>query len=142
MSQSIARLDSKRQVTLNGNFLTDADCDDMSIGARIVKLRATHKPKKLSQEELGKLCGVSKSAVSQWESGATDPDLKTLLSLKEKLDFSLDWLLTGKGEPGATYKNDPLMDHVIETMRTMRKKDVEKLVEFGDSFAKGRRGRN
>ena len=37
------------------------------------EIKAFRKRKGLSQEELGKLCGVGKSAISQWESGNTEP---------------------------------------------------------------------
>lgn len=37
------------------------------------EIKAFRKSKGISQEELGRLCGVGKSAVSQWESGSTEP---------------------------------------------------------------------
>ncbi len=70
-----------------------------TLGKRIIKLRRANN---LSQEALGELCGVSKSAVSQWESDSTLPDLDTLRRLRAKLLFSLDWLLTGEGDMGST----------------------------------------
>jgi transcriptional regulator with XRE-family HTH domain len=66
------------------------------MGPRLIQLRRRYK---LSQAGLGELCGISKAAVSQWETGGAMPELKKLLELHSQLDFSLDWLLTGAGDP-------------------------------------------
>ncbi len=65
------------------------------MGPRLLELRKKYK---LSQTALGELCGVSKAAVSQWETGFSTPEIKKLLVLRSKLIFSFDWLLTGEGE--------------------------------------------
>ncbi len=49
----------------------------------------------LTQDQLGERCNTGKSAVSQWEKGTTVPSVETLLLLREALDCSIDWLLTG-----------------------------------------------
>ena len=46
----------------------------------------------LSQEELAAKTGVSRQAVSKWETGDVAPDLNRLLALAEALDTSLDAL--------------------------------------------------
>lgn len=46
----------------------------------------------LSQEELAAQIGVSRQAVSKWETGDVVPDLNRLLALAEALDTSLDAL--------------------------------------------------
>ena len=46
----------------------------------------------LSQEELAAKIGVSRQAVSKWETGDVVPDLNRLLALAEALDTSLDAL--------------------------------------------------
>lgn len=66
------------------------------MGPRLIQLRRKYK---LSQSKLGELCGVSKAAVCQWETGGSMPEIKKLLELRSQLDFSLDWLLTGEGNP-------------------------------------------
>jgi transcriptional regulator with XRE-family HTH domain len=70
------------------------------MGPRLIQLRRRYK---LSQSKLGKLCGVSKAAVSQWETGISTPEIKKLIELRSKLIFSLDWLIAGEGEltPGS-----------------------------------------
>ena len=49
-----------------------------TIGSRIKKARKTLG---ITQEQFGKLAGVSKGAVSQWENDLTSPDLKAVMAL-------------------------------------------------------------
>lgn len=65
------------------------------MGPRILQLRRKYK---LNQSALGELCGVTKAAVSQWETGISTPEIKKLIEIRSKLIFSLDWLITGEGE--------------------------------------------
>ncbi len=69
--------------------------DKINMGPRLIQLRRRYQ---LSQTRLGELCGVSKPAVSQWETGKSCPEIKKLVELRSKLIFSLDWLITGEGE--------------------------------------------
>ena len=64
------------------------------------RIAAVRKAAGLTQEQLGELLGVSRQAVSRWESGQTSPDASTLAALCEKLRVSADYLLLGK-EPAA-----------------------------------------
>ncbi len=63
------------------------------MGPRLVQLRRRYK---LNQSQLGELCGVTKAAVSQWETGISMPEINKLVELRSKLVFSLDWLITGE----------------------------------------------
>lgn len=49
----------------------------------------------LTQEQLGELVGVSRQAVSKWESGQAVPDALTITALCQKLHVSADYLLLG-----------------------------------------------
>lgn len=55
----------------------------------------------LSQMELAERLGVSRQAVSRWESGDTTPSVDKLKTLARIYGVSLDWLLgdTADGEP-------------------------------------------
>ena len=55
----------------------------------------------LSQEQLGEQLGVSRQAVSKWESGAANPDVAYLAAMCRELGVSSDWLLLGE-EPDGT----------------------------------------
>ena len=54
---------------------------------------------KMTQEFVAESLGVSRQAVSKWESGQTTPDAATIAALCEKLHVSADYVLLGK-EPG------------------------------------------
>lgn len=51
------------------------------------------KERKLSQEDLGEKLGVSRQAVSKWETNETVPDLENLKKLATILEFSIDEVL-------------------------------------------------
>lgn len=72
----------------------------MTIGERI---RERREALGLSMTALGKLCGVSRAAVHQWEAGDTSPKRATLPKVAEALKVSLAWLVSG---------NDLLRDNV------------------------------
>jgi transcriptional regulator with XRE-family HTH domain len=66
-----------------------------TIGKRFQALR---KFLGLTQDEIAAICDVTKSAVSQWESDHTKPNIENILLLRAKHIFSIDWLLTGDGD--------------------------------------------
>lgn len=61
----------------------------MKLGVTIKKMR---QQRNLTQEQLAEYLSVSVSAVSQWESGKTIPDVLTILSLAGFFNVSLDEL--------------------------------------------------
>ncbi len=61
----------------------------MNLGTIIRKLR---REKDLTQEQLAEYLNISVSAVSQWESGKTSPDLSLLVPLANFFEVSLDVL--------------------------------------------------
>ena len=62
----------------------------MTLGQRISLYR---KKLNISQEELGARLGVSRQAVSKWESGASDPSTSNLLALARLYGISAEELL-------------------------------------------------
>lgn len=65
----------------------------MELKDRIASVR---KAAGLTQEQLGELVGVTRQAVSKWESGQTVPDALTVAKLCEALHVSADYVLLGK----------------------------------------------
>lgn len=59
---------------------------------RIKSLRISQTPK-MSQEKLGNLVGVGRSAVAMWETDKSEPDNATLSKLAEVFHVSVDYLL-------------------------------------------------
>lgn len=78
----------------------------MTFAEHLTDLR---KQRGLSQEQLGDLIGVSRQAVSKWESGSTTPELEKLLALSDYFEISLDRLVGRKPEiqPYAAPDNRP-----------------------------------
>lgn len=64
----------------------------MDIADRIQTLR---KMKGLSQEELAEKTGVSRQAVSKWESGQSAPDLDKIIIMSEYFGVTTDYILKG-----------------------------------------------
>ena len=86
------------------------------------RVRQRRKALELKQWELGQRCGVSESAVSQWESGGI-AEVKgvTLNRLARALQVSVDWLLYGEGEADRSVSDQPLIDYW--PLLTKRQKD-------------------
>ncbi|RHR10912.1 XRE family transcriptional regulator [Pseudoflavonifractor sp. AF19-9AC] len=70
----------------------------MTLGARIAALR---KERGLSQEGLGELVGVSRQAVSKWESDSALPDVNNCVALSRAFGITLSQLLELEEEPSA-----------------------------------------
>lgn len=64
----------------------------MTIADRIQNLR---KIKGISQEELADKIGVSRQAVSKWESEQSSPDLEKIILLSDYFEVTTDYLLKG-----------------------------------------------
>ena len=62
----------------------------MTLGQRISLYR---KKLNVSQEELGARLGVSRQAVSKWETGTADPSTSNLLALAKLFGVSAEELL-------------------------------------------------
>lgn len=72
----------------------------MNVADRIQSLR---KINGLSQEELADKIGVSRQAVSKWESEQSLPDLEKIILLSECFDVTTDYLLRGiESKPNAS----------------------------------------
>lgn len=58
----------------------------------------------MKQSELAKMLTVGQATVSNWETGATEPDFESLRKMAEILNCSIDELLGAEKTP--TVKND------------------------------------
>lgn len=71
----------------------------MSISERLQELR---KQTNYSQEEIAEKLGVTRQAISKWESGQGNPDINNIIKLSEVYSTSTDYLLTGIGSDNKT----------------------------------------
>lgn len=67
----------------------------MTLGDKLSKLR---KENNYTQEQLADVLGVSRQAISKWESDITYPETDKLIRMSELFDCSLDYLLKDKVE--------------------------------------------
>jgi len=86
----------------------------MKIGESIAKLRTEHK---LTQEELGEKVGVSRQAVTKWESDESVPELSKLVALADVFEVSLDRLVG---------RDKTILDKFNESLREWSKSDLKK----------------
>lgn len=68
----------------------------MNLSEKIIKLR---KSKGWSQEELAEKLGVSRQAVSKWESNMSTPDLDKIVLLTDLFGVTSDYLIKDNSEP-------------------------------------------
>jgi transcriptional regulator with XRE-family HTH domain len=85
----------------------------MTIGKQIAELRKQYG---LTQENVAEKCGVSRQAVTKWESNEVTPQIDNLIELADFLNVSLDYLIRGK-------------DTIVEAKSSMNKKDTEIFME-------------
>lgn len=87
----------------------------MNLSDRIQSLR---KSKGLSQEELADRVGVSRQAVSKWESEQSMPELDKVVTLSEIFEVTTDYLLKGI-EPEKKSEDNRLWSRVLYTASTV-----------------------
>lgn len=83
----------------------------MNLAGKILYCR---KKAGLSQEALAEKLGVSRQAVSKWETGDAVPELSKLVLLAKAFDVTTDWLLS-ESEPEPEESPDPEIPPVPET---------------------------
>ncbi len=70
-----------------------ATMEDMAARIRIARLRA-----EMTQEQLAKRIGVTRSAVANWEiSTRPNPNIANLVSIAIETNVSFEWIAIGRG---------------------------------------------
>lgn len=96
----------------------------MTLGDKLSKLR---KENNYTQEQLADVLGVSRQAISKWESNITYPETDKLIRMSELFDCSLDYLLKDKVETNNRVQID---DAVVLFRKRFSEKKSEKTL-FG-----------
>ena len=63
------------------------------------KICLCRKKQGLSQEALAQILGVSRQAVSKWETGDSEPEISKLKLLAQTFGVTVDWLLSQEDTP-------------------------------------------
>ncbi|SEW27689.1 DNA-binding transcriptional regulator, XRE-family HTH domain [Ruminococcaceae bacterium KH2T8] len=109
----------------------------MNISDRIQTLR---KAKGMSQEQLADAVGVSRQAVSKWESEQASPDLDKVVIMSELFDVTTDYILKGI-EPVEVQDHKTMADVIDQKILTEKNKERTKtllkyiLIGFGTLLA-------
>lgn len=76
------------------------------------KLKTIRKRAGMSQEKLAELLGVSRQAVTKWETDAGIPDMENIIAISKLFHISIDELLSA--EKGAYEQKDYLFESITE----------------------------
>ena len=87
---------------------------EYDIGSKIKNARLE---KKLTQEQVAELLGVSRQTISNWENAKSYPDIISVIALSDLYSISLDDLLKGDRE---------MMEHLEECTNVV--KSMQKLI--------------
>ena len=68
------------------------------------KIKAARIEKKLTQEQVAELLGVSRQTISNWENEKSYPDIISVIKMSECYDVSLDYLSKKQAEPPPQYR--------------------------------------
>ena len=97
-----------------------------SFGARLRKLRRENGE---TQPELAKLLGLSRSAVSMYESGEREPKYELLTAIAAHYEVDLNWLL-GRDRPAPDETEDPDIRMIARAGRKMTPEQRESLLRY------------
>jgi transcriptional regulator with XRE-family HTH domain len=108
-------------------------CLMATLGERIKEERLA---RKMTQTELGNICGVTKYTISLYESNKSTPsdDIKNILA--NFFHVSIDYLL-GRTDVKTAYKSSSEVDSYNPELNDKDKRDIEKMT---DKFLKGLEG--
>lgn len=88
------------------------------------RIKAIRKRAGLNQQDFGKKCGVSLSAVQKWESGENTVSDAVILLICQRFGINEEWLRTGQGEMTAPLSREAELANYVR----------EILVDSPDSF--------
>ena len=93
-------------------------------------IRSFRKARKLTQEQLAEVLGVTPGAVYKWEAGLSIPDLTLIMELADFFDASVDVLL------GYQMKDNRLKETLARLKKTLHSKDPAGLNEAEKALKK------
>ena len=68
------------------------------------KIKAARIEKKLTQEQVAELLGVSRQTISNWENEKSYPDIISVIKMSEYYDISLDYSSKKQAESPPQYR--------------------------------------
>ena len=68
----------------------------------------------MSQEQLAEKLGVSRQAVTKWETGAGIPDIENIMAISMLFDISIDDLLSNERDSKKVVETEYLYESITE----------------------------
>lgn len=94
---------------------------------RLVLLRQENK---MTQEELGKIIGVSKAAISKYEKGLVKPSVSSLWDMADFFNVSVDYLIGKSDAFTANVSDHAYISEVVDIFEEMSNEEKEKVLMF------------
>jgi HTH-type transcriptional regulator, competence development regulator len=100
------------------------------------RLERLRKEKKLSQQYMGNLLGITRQAYAKYEKGDSEPDISTINKLATFFNVTADFLLGNTNNPNDTadqsklYKHEQTYDSLAEITKLAKKYGLEQLGFF------------
>lgn len=99
----------------------------MTTGQRINKCR---KAKKLSQEYIALMLGVTRQAVSKWENDLSIPDTENYINLAKLFGVSVEYLAFGTEDASTSESNQKCENESYEPDKKESENKMEELILF------------
>lgn len=103
------------------------------------KIYTCRKNAGLSQEALAEKIGVSRQAISKWETGEATPEVTKLLALSNTFNVSTDWLLSDETElpkqPEETEQPAPVQTETIDEITEEPSQDAPNFEDQSETTA-------
>ena len=94
----------------------------MNIGNKLQQARTNAN---MTQEQIAEALGVSRQTISNWENEKTYPDIRSVVTLSDLYNVSLDYLLKEREETSMT----PYLNYLEESTNTVKSKNkLSKLI--------------
>ena len=103
------------------------------------KLKSIRKQTGMSQEQLAGKLGVSRQAITKWETGAGIPDIENIMAVSALFDISIDELLSN--EKGLKKLAEYLYESITEYDIDEPKRYDMKLAVRSNSYWRGMRAK-
>lgn len=108
------------------------------------RIRTARKAKGITMKELGKLIGVSESAVSMYETFKREPDNTTLVCISSVLGVSVDYLLGNDDTPETNEiqpapRGDELDRQLVSLLTDLNPSEVRRVLDFVEGLKASRK---
>lgn len=92
-----------------------------------LKIKMLRQQKNINQAELGKIVGVGKTTISNYETGYSVPDLETLIKLADYFGVTTDYLLDRT-------ESCNMSEHIVNNSPNQQKQLSENELELLENF--------